>query len=784
MLKRITKIQNIGRFSNASCGGCQFDKITFIHGRNTYGKSTLGDIFSSLEKGDLDSITKRKTIPRNTTPQSASLSFLGLGSSEVPVILSQSGWQNALPDGLKLHVFDDGFYHESVFSSRKFNRDTKEKLSAFILGQQGVSMALTIAEKNKEKNDSVRRVNVLKKDVLQGVGDIPQFLSMSVTELQPEIQEKTDDLRKQYDNLSRQQKNSTAIKARQELSKVAFTDYVTDKINQANIILGSSVESHHEDAKRNVTLHIEKNFTSTNGAEKWIAQGLVLNNNHSCNFCGQSLTTDAVKLIDSYREYFNDAYLKHESLVNQQLDPIISGLSSDSASQLKLLIEKNNSAVGMYPELLETESFAKLKAKLSAEQLIFNDLLGSYVQEISKTSDLLKTIVSKKKESPHIALPEIPIQSINALLDAVMKITDSYNQLSEEINAEISAFKNSLNNSDINQKLLKIKSDGESENLKLKRLELTPQCDEYNKLTGDVLNLEVEIPRLQLALSSQQSQYLDSYFTNLNKYFRDFGSENFILEKCIDTSGHKPVYYLKIKFHGIGIPEADLDRVFSESDRRALALAIFSASIDAIPTTDKPLAIIVMDDPVTSFDNHRMSAIHRYIVSLSDQVRQVIILSHFEDDIARFLHTYRKNKPVKLLEIRKENNSSSLFEPNVEEFLLNDHQKKRESIFKFVNNEAQTFSAGDLRVFLEVEIDNRFAKQIRDKHIEENNLSDRIDALFNQGIVLEDMKNNFHAWREDLNPDHHRWTGSDIEDQRNTARRFVEFLYHQVKPVE
>ncbi len=437
----------------------------------------------------------------------------------------------------------------------------------------------------------------------------------------------------------------------------------------------------------------------------------------------------------------------------------------------------------MYPELAETGAVVTLKEKLTTEQSAFNHLLESYEQEVSKVIELTESAARAKKIAPHITLAEISAQSINALLSSLMEICDSYNQTSAKINAEISAFKGSLNDSDINQKLLKLKTDEEAESLKLKRLELTPQCNEYNSLSTEISTLEIDIPILQLALSTQQSQFLDIYFAKLNKHFRDFGSENFTLEKIIDTSGYKPVYYLKIKFHGIDIPEADLDRVFSESDRRALALAIFAASIDAISITDKPLSIVVMDDPVTSFDNHRMSAIHRYIVSLSDQVRQVIILSHFEDDIARFLHTYRNNKPVKLLEIRNENGSSSLSVPNVEEFLLNDHQKKRESIFKFVSSEAQTFSAGDLRVFLEVEIDNRFAKQIRDKEIAENNLSDRIDALFNRRVISEDLKNELHAWREDLNPNHHRWTDADIEDQRNTARRFFDFLYQKLIPI-
>ena len=50
-------------------------------------------------------------------------------------------------------------------------------------------------------------------------------------------------------------------------------------------------------------------------------------------------------------------------------------------------------------------------------------------------------------------------------------------------------------------------------------------------------------------------------------------------------------------------------------------------------------------------------------------------------------------------------------------------------------------------------------------------------------FISEVLKNELHAWREDLNPDHHRWTGADIEDQRSTARRFFDFLYQNLIPI-
>ena len=57
MLNRIQKIQNIGRFRQATCGDLQFEKITLIFGRNSYGKSTLGDLHKTgTESLFLDSL--------------------------------------------------------------------------------------------------------------------------------------------------------------------------------------------------------------------------------------------------------------------------------------------------------------------------------------------------------------------------------------------------------------------------------------------------------------------------------------------------------------------------------------------------------------------------------------------------------------------------------------------------------------------------------------------------------------------------------------------------------
>ena len=88
----------------------------------------------------------------------------------------------------------------------------------------------------------------------------------------------------------------------------------------------------------------------------------------------------------------------------------------------------------------------------------------------------------------------------------------------------------------------------------------------------------------------------------------------------------------------------------------------------------------------------------------------------------------------------------------------------------------------DLRILLEHELNLRFAEQIFFHRINEPELSKRIDKLMEVGAITTETAGKAHSWREVLNPSHHTWTGSDIEDQRQTATQFRDFIYHDLIP--
>jgi hypothetical protein len=164
-------------------------------------------------------------------------------------------------------------------------------------------------------------------------------------------------------------------------------------------------------------------------------------------------------------------------------------------------------------------------------------------------------------------------------------------------------------------------------------------------------------------------------------------------------------------------------------------------------------------------------------------MRQVIVLSHYEQDIAKFLNTYHNNnRPITFIAIEREAGTSTLKKADIAHFIRNEHEKTRENIFRFILGQQNSHNSSDLRIFLEFEINYRFAKQIKVYNIDEYNLKDRINKLLEKNIITEQVAKDAHNWRETLNPSHHIWINNDVEDQRNTATQLVEFIYHQLIP--
>ena len=315
------------------------------------------------------------------------------------------------------------------------------------------------------------------------------------------------------------------------------------------------------------------------------------------------------------------------------------------------------------------------------------------------------------------------------------------------------------------------------------RYEKQTACDEYKRLQNTLSALDASIPELQQQLSQQQNDYLDRYFDEVNRRFVALGSRDFSLHRATDLRGNKPVYYLKVKFKGVDISEPDLDKAFSESDRRALGLAVFLTSLQGMESDELAATIVIFDDPVTSFDDHRVGQTHRQIVNLAEDCAQVILLSHYREGICQFIqtHTFSNDHQVKLLEISKDPQSAGFTHTELACFTRTVLEQNRESIMDFIERKVDQ-PACALRVYLETELANRFAGQIRQHQIDNHSLSQRIDGLAEHHVITPEVAKALHRWRNDLNPEHHICVGNDLEDKRNTANEFMTFVFEQLVP--
>lgn len=782
MLKRIQALRNIGRFKNCKSGNIEFGRLTIIYGRNTYGKSTLGDVFASIQENDDDRITGRITIPYDGHPQYVGLSLLPPSSTkEVPLIFENGKWTGVLPASLGIRTFDDGFIHRNVFVARKFNRDTKENFSAFILGEQGVEKAKAVADKKQARQKASRDRNQLTKMAFKDVGDLQSFLKLSPTGTLEESDARLQSLWNDHAAVRKQQEQIQAIQARDEGAVLTWSTDFSDALRALNQTLALNFEGAHKEAKAKVAQHINAGFQQPQGAEQWIRQGVRQNKGELCQFCGQELTKDAHKLLDLYRQAFDDAFDKHDTVVKQQLTTALAQADRLPVNGVRVILAKNTATYAGYQELQSNQTYASAVSKVAELAEKIDAALAAIDNQLPDALNRLRAASTKKQEAPHTALEPVDEASVRSLENEVQQHVSEYNTWIGICNAEIATFKKGTNAADLKQRLEKIETDGKAERRNKNRIKLASRCDEHIALNSQIESLDKEIVELEKKLQTDQSEYLKKFFESLNGWFKRFGSHDFTLERGETKQGYTPIYFLKVKYKGQAIDESALSQVFSESDRRALALAVFWAQLQSLPEPTLAEQVVVLDDPLTSFDDHRVTAVHSELAATVDKVRQIVVLSHYRHDIEMFFETFRDHPDAQLLVLVAGGEEGTRIEAgDPREFLLTEHQKAHERMTAFADGHTNDHSSGDLRIFFEAELDSRFAAQIAQHKLAALQLGKKIEKLSEHGIISGDIRDQCHTWRRVLNPYHHTWTGADLEDQRNTVRDFLGFVYNRL----
>lgn len=801
MIKRVKKIKGIGRFLNV--GHTELGQVTLIYGPNCYGKSTLSDIFRSIWSQNPEVLSNRQSIIRdgNTIAQEVCFSFKNdADRMEQDISYINPRW-NTGDFNYTIEVFDSRFIEDNVFTGLTISRANRENLTNLLIGEKSVELGKQI---DSLKNKSLR-------ETTKAIGELEDLLKRSLGTLDLGIGfedfiliEKPDDIKTTKSELATLQESQKKFKKSiSEKNKVAELDKpIKISLERPELIikiLKDSLEKGFEDindiAYKRMREHIEQHFDFHDGEEEeWIEKGIktyLKQNNDlstsSCPFCSQSLNK-VVDLIETYKKIFSDEYESFCYEVvgtldnkHQELYSLISVIKS-----VENLVNKNLVSCHRWQEYFtdENQKLIEQIGSLSDKVNKYNNSLLGLVEEVA---DKFGEIIAEKKRRPLISIREFPTS--DKLLTAYQQfgeITDQYNSTIELLLIEISTLKTKSQNGQLVKESEKLSNQIADLNIKIKRYELATDIDKVQLLRGEKDKTEQEIKKSQEKLEQENKAFIEQYFQDITQTFNRLGSIDFEVQTTYRRWGGQPVYEPTIKFADEEITYERLPFVFSDADRRALAFSIFIAKLKKKSESELKNTIILLDDPITSFDDNRISQTFIEIKNLATSCRQLITAAHHSKFL---LDTYENLKKLpdldlKFIEIKRDGFGSIFGTVSDPKTKLDPHAQEIEKVERFINGDPD-ITASDvrrsLRPILQKELEWRFRRNLKDVSFE--GLGDITTKLKEKGWISDKIAKKIYDFNDVLTDDHHDTTLDTNEDTRVLSKNIIEFVFEEPNPI-
>lgn len=614
MLKRIQKIQNIGRFVDCKTGGCEFSNETIIFGRNTYGKSTLTAILRSIKTGNNDLLIGRKT-------------FGVIGSKKVEIDFDENGANNKYvfqgcvwnKVNENILIFDSKFIAENVFDGENITFDQQRNLNRIIIGKRGQELNKEIVDlqKKSEEYANQKRDKTLEFNRHFPEFDIEKFKSVKRDEaIDEKIMGKEREIRfeKEKEEIKRIIKSHL-----QSISSIKFS--IKDTLTKTLALKQQEIEE-----------HIKNHFSTEENARNFLKEGLNFLKNkpidgskRHCVFCGQELGVIAESLVDLYSAFFKGGYEELQNEINRAVE---------------------------YFKSFNLESLlTKIASDLKTKEIDIG-IDNSKIAELSELKNQFEKELEKKRDLNYA----INFNAFDYLQDNIGQIKQKLDDV-EKTKINITSPKTFQELEKEKKELEIIKKRYEPDWIKFcKDLETAETEAEKVRTTRDALRKE---------LDTYSSAIFDTHKNTINEFCRvmnaDFEIEDFKpLKKIVGTDERifaiKFFGAYKVSIDGIDDKTPNFKNTLGDSDKRLLAFAFFLSLL----SHDKELnnKIVVFDDPMSSFDSERLRKTVHLITDISCNYRatgtekvlypkQKIILTHqdrFAKELARLMPSARTLK--------------------------------------------------------------------------------------------------------------------------------------------
>lgn len=747
-IERFQLLRNIGQFDSVSDGAqIPLTKLTLIYAENGRGKTTLATILKSLSTGDSATVMERRRLGSSNPPH-----IIVVLTDQNNAIFQNGSWSLTEPN---IAVFDDAFVAANVCSGMAIETAHKQNLHELILGAQGVLLNTSLQEHVaavEEHNRALRQKSDAIPAGVRGALTIDKFCGLA---LDPDIDSKLDTARKSLAAA----KSADAVRSQSEFLALALPAFDVDAIDT---LLARTLPDLEADAATRVRDHLRR---LGKGGEAWVGEGMgrvagvsTDQTEEICPFCAQGL--DGSPLIRHYQAYFSDAYnaLKQAIIhVGQGINATHGGDALAAFERSVRVASENREFWKTFTDIpaVEVDTAAIARAWSAAREAVLTILRVKAAAPLEAMSLSTEAHEAINRHHEHR-------EAIKGLSNTLLARNDAIRVVKERASgANVATLSSDL------EKLTAVKARHEPATAAL--------CDDYLSEKAKKAETEKLRTAARAALDQYRKDIFPAYEAAINDYLARFNA-GFRLGSVasVNNRGGSSATYnvlinnVEVALTGDGGPS--FKNTLSAGDRNTLALAFFFASLDQDARLSHKL--VVIDDPMTSLDEHRRLTTIQEMQRLYDRVSQMVVLSHSKSFLCSIWEGADK-ATRSAMRIARDGHSSKLATWDIRRDSVTQHDRRHQLVRDYIRtgddaNEREVAAAlrPILEAFMRVAHPERFPpgsllgpfiEVCRQRHGQADEVLSPADT--DELRALLDYANRFH---HDTNP---AWETAEINDQ-------------------
>lgn len=659
MIEAISILRNVGNFDSFDNRiNNTFNKLALVYAENGRGKSTLASIMRSVSTGDPVPIAERHRLGATHPPH------VVLTRPDGTVAFQNNSWNRQVTE---MVVFDERFVEDNVCSGMEIEPTHRRNLHELILGAEGVSLNAATQEKIREIEDLNRRLRELEEGIpttaRYGLA-IDAFCNLPNRE---GIDAAIEEAERRLNTLRRE----ASIRAQPPFPEVALPSFELEELEG---LLSRGLAELQAAASHQLQAHFQQLGA---GGEAWVRDGYGLLSTDAaegpCPFCAQPLRESG--LIAHYQAYFSEAYDQLKRDIRSRLQELDAAHGPAARTAFEIAVRDAERAQHFWTEHLTVPS-----VDIDAPSLL---------DAWRRTYEELRAALKEKERTPLEAVPvSSQLRDQVGAFEHTRELVARQNVAFREVQARIDELKSETAEQDPASLEQQLKT------LQATKARYTPDiaevCESYLRTREVKRTAEEERNAARERLASYRDDVFPAYEEAINAYLEAFNAGFRLNSVAAANDGHGSLcnYSLVINAKQVTVAAAratgpSFRNTLSTGDRSTLALAFFFAALDRNP--HKSDCVVVIDDPMTSLDEHRSLATVRQIRKLVDEVAQVIVLSHSK----RFLCALWEEGPKQersACQLTHLNDGSTFAPWDVNDDLITEHDRRYERVDKFIRD--------------------------------------------------------------------------------------------------